>query len=856
MERQVIGHYEVLSKIAEGGFGVVYNAHDTRLKRDVAIKVLHPYHASDPARVARFVREARSAAKLQHPGIVQVHDVVEVDGQMALVMEFIRGVNLDVYLREHLDLTLADKLEIGAQVAETLAVAHEAGIIHRDVKPANVMIDVSGRVKLTDFSLARLLDSSLTQLTGDNNVLGTPAYMSPEQCQGENAVPQSDLYSLGVMIYEMATSTLPFEAENYLALLRLHTDTPPTPIRLIRPTLPVELEKLIIQCLEKDPELRPASGTVLAERLRAIARDHPERPVDVERADTVTLPVPPSKKITPPPRPIPRTEPEPETSAETVPADEEAIRGQDEGGLPVKRAWRSKVLVSAGLALAAVVVVAIALRGTVSDEPITTMMPQILTYTPLADYVRAEDLRYEYKEIAEPIQGDGYTAHVFDVTSQTWHADEVKPRVWRHWLTMVVPERVMKDKALLVLTKGLGTATQPPATVPKALVEIAEKTNSVVAAFEGFPREPVGFYDETDTAEDMDPDEFAVASFMQFLETGDATWPIVCPLVKSVVRAMDTVQDYTAKNLELDTPIEGFVLTGSDNGWATWLTGAVDKRVAAIAPIQFGFVDIVKQIEHQTGRREALSPFLKIFSESGAMSELETKRGEELLKIIDPYHYRDRLAMPKLLLLPAGVETMTTVDGVSLYCDQLLGDTHLFCVPNLEPSEMGPLLTPSKKDEDKAGLTEENGLMWMPPKPETQVDVAQELRDTLSVFYYKLLVGKPMPKFSWDISDDGSFEVISQDPPAEVRLWVAESDTRDFRYETIGATWQMTKLKADNGKFSGKLKEGKGKYRAFCLELVYPSALGVNSAVTTPVTVLEPLETRRQLAFFDTRRTN
>ncbi len=850
MERQLIGHYEVLDKIAEGGFGVVYNAHDTRLKRDVAIKVLHTYHASDPARVARFLREARSAAKLQHPGIVQVHDVVEMDGQMALVMEFIRGVNLDVYLQEHLGLTLADKLEIGAQVAETLSVAHEAGIIHRDVKPANVMIDVAGRVKLTDFSLARLLDSSLTQLTGDNNVLGTPAYMSPEQCQGENAVPQSDLYSLGVMIYEMAAGALPFEAENYLALLRHHTDTPPTPIRLIRPTLPVELEKLIIQCLEKDPELRPASGTALAERLREIAHEHPERPIDVQRADTVTLPAPPSKRITPPPRPIPRTEPEPETAAQTVPANEEAIRGQDERGLPKERTWRRKALVLAGMALVALVV-ALALRGTLSDEPITTMMPEILTSTPLADYVRAEDLRYEYEEVVEPIQGDGYTAHVFDVTSQTWHADEVKPRVWRHWLTMVVPERVMKDKALLVLTDGLGAADQPPATVPRALIEIAEKTNSVVAAFDGFPREPVGFYDEADMAEDMDPDEFAVASFMQFLETGDPTWPVVCPLVKSVVRAMDTVQDYAANTLELDTPIEAFVITGSGNGWATWLTGAVDERVAAIAPIQFGLVDLVKQIEHQAGKREALSPFLEIFSESGAMSELETERGEELLEIIDPYYYRDKLAMPKLLLLPAGVETMTTVDGVSLYYDELFGDTHLFCVPNLEPSDMGPLLTPSEKDEDKAGLGEDDGLMWMPPKPEAQVDVAQELRDTLSVFYHKLLVDKPMPKFSWTISDDGEFQLTCEDMPAEVRLWVAESDTRDFRYETIGATWQMEKHKIDDGKLAGNLREGKGKYRAFCLELVYPSSLGINASVTTPVTVLEPLETRRQLAFFD-----
>ncbi len=268
-----IGVYRIDERIAEGGFGVVYRGYDPRLKREVAIKVLHPQHSSEPSRVSRFLREAQSAARLNYPGIVQIYDIVEENQRLALVMEYVHGKNLDRYIRDNSNLSLIERIDIGTQIAESLHLAHQAGIVHRDIKPANILVDEHGIVKLTDFNLARLRDISLTPLTGEHNVLGTPAYMSPEQCLGKEATPQSDIYSLGVVLYFLFTGTLPFEAENYLALMKQHTETPPTPVRLINPDLPVSLEKLISQCLSKNPESRPATAHEIAERLREIKNE-------------------------------------------------------------------------------------------------------------------------------------------------------------------------------------------------------------------------------------------------------------------------------------------------------------------------------------------------------------------------------------------------------------------------------------------------------------------------------------------------------------------------------------------------------------------------------------------------------
>ena len=851
-ELKRVGHYEILEKIGQGGFGVVYIAHDPVLDRKVALKVLHPYHATEPIRVARFMREARSAAKLHHQGIVQVHDVVKSEGRMALIMEYVQGRTLDVYLKENPQLTLEQKLEIAAQIAEALDVAHEAGIIHRDVKPANVIIDESGCVKLTDFSLARLLDNSMTQITGDNNVLGTPAYMSPEQCQGQEAVPQSDLYALGVMIYEMTVGSLPFEAENYLALLRHHADTPPTPVRLLKPSLPRVLEDLIMRCLAKTVEKRPASGAELAQALRQMIKDGLGSEAHAA-TETVELE---SRVLTRPESPAQPTE---ELEAAPPAPDER----QPEGGEPQEPARpspetkrRSKPVVKAAVvgvaALVVIAVLALVLNSRTKDA---ISVSTFWSDTPLLDYVSAPDDNYAYRFHSE-IPGQGYTAHVLDMTSQTWHADKANPPVWRHWLTIIAPEKVTSDKAMLVFSEGFSTAKHPMSQVPPIFLAVALTTKSVVAIVEGFPRDPVGFHEDVDNPEGIDRHEFAVASFMRFLDTGDPTWPIVCPLVKSAVRAMDTVQSYTADEFKLETPIESFVLTGEANGWATWLTGVVDDRVAAIAPIQFDLLNIGEQIEHQVGFRGELSPFLSLFSETDVMPALDTQKGKQLLSIIDPYEYRNELTMPKLLLLPGSSASFTTIDGANLFLEDLKGETYLFCAPNVTLSRGNPFLA---QPGGPVSTLEEFGAAGY---------VSQDFRNTLQVFYHNLLAGKPMPRFTWDIEPDGSFKVVAEDPPAEARLWLARSESRDFSYrsddeswpsdtperadQTGEDAWQMEKLNyKTEGVYEGKVVQGGEKYTAFYIELIYPSKLGINFNLTTPTTVLVAQEKPSQVTKSD-----
>ena len=845
MKLDQVGHYHIRAKIAEGGFGIVYIAHDPMLDRDVALKVLHPHHMVEPSRVARFLREARSAAMLQHPGIIQVYEIIETDDCMALVMEYIDGGTLEQYLIDHPELTVSERLLLAAEIAETLEAAHDTGVIHRDVKPANVLMTKTGRVKLTDFSLARLLDSALTQLTGENNVLGTPAYMSPEQCEGKKASPQSDLYSLGIMVYEMVTGSLPFDAENYLAVLRHHMDTPPTPVRLLKPTLPLELEELIMKCLSKNPENRPSSGTELAKAFRAIAAGEK---IDKDTANTLELH---TVRRTPTPTEMQRVQPDGQPPAvsqqrpklRVLPREEEELvasstslfieedldapqRKRAGGGKSKgRRRWMGRVLVAAIVALiAAGASLFLMNRDSKENLAKTVGVPGLFSATPLLDYVKQPDDNYSFT-LNSVMPGHGFTTYIIDMSSQTWHADKVSPPVWRHWLTLIVPDAVSSDKALLVLSENLSGANQPMGQPPETLANIAYTSKSVVAILEGFPRDPVGFWDEDAFA---NPSEFAVATFARYLDTNDPTWPVVMPIVKTVVRGMDTVQAYTSEELKLAAPINEFVLTGSSTGWGIWLTAAVDKRVAAIAPVHFDILNIGAQIEHQVGFRGAMAPFMQPFSDAGIMPALDTQAGENLLKIIDPYEYRSSLLVPKLLLLPTG-DPLATIDAPKLFFDDLQGEKYLLMTPNFSLGQSNPLLRRTD--------------MFAPPNgyPGSVKEGGASMLDTLRVFYHKVLVEKPMPQFTWNVRTDGAFEITAGDIPTEVRLWLAESPDRDFRYEKIGDAWSMTELKPyDESVYSGKVTAGREKYTAFFIELVYPSKLGINFSLTTPVTILAP----------------
>jgi serine/threonine-protein kinase len=253
----------------------VFLAHDRILGRDLALKVLREDYVKDADFVSRFRREAQSAASLSHPNVVQVYDQGRAeDGRPYIAMEHVPGGNLKYLITRRGVLDPAEAALLASQVAEALGAAHERGIVHRDVKPQNVLIDEAGDAKVADFGIALAASSSSTT-SGTNRVFGTASYMSPEQAMGERVGPQSDLYSLGVVLYEMLTGAVPFEAEGALATAMKHiTDRPPSP-RERNPRVPEAMDALVMGLLAKDPEDRCGSAFELAEDLRKARAELP-----------------------------------------------------------------------------------------------------------------------------------------------------------------------------------------------------------------------------------------------------------------------------------------------------------------------------------------------------------------------------------------------------------------------------------------------------------------------------------------------------------------------------------------------------------------------------------------------------
>jgi beta-lactam-binding protein with PASTA domain/tRNA A-37 threonylcarbamoyl transferase component Bud32 len=250
--------YEVVRGIARGGMSEVYLAHDRHLDRPVALKVLTSALSRDPSFVERFRREAQAAANLSHPNIVAVYDWGQEEGTYFIVMEYIDGHSLRDVLRTQTTIEASRAAGIAAEVANGLSFAHRAGVVHRDVKPGNVLIEASGQVKVTDFGVARADASEALTQTG--SVMGTATYFSPEQAQGLVVDGRSDVYSLGVVLYEMVCGTAPFAGENPVSVAYQHVREPVPSLRAKRPDVPAGLEQIIMTALEKDPDRRYQSA--------------------------------------------------------------------------------------------------------------------------------------------------------------------------------------------------------------------------------------------------------------------------------------------------------------------------------------------------------------------------------------------------------------------------------------------------------------------------------------------------------------------------------------------------------------------------------------------------------------------
>lgn len=279
-----LAKYEVLEELGRGGFAVVYKALDTSpLKRTVALKVLAPHLAQDPAFVARFMREARVAANLRHPNIVVIFEVGEDQGQYYIAMEYLDGDTLDEIIARRGALPLEWVAGCAVQIGSALDYAHPQGVIHRDVKPRNIFVNDQGHVTLVDFGLVKAVEESRLTVTGQS--LGTPEYMSPEQAQLDASQPldyRSDVYSFAVVLFEMCTGRAPFTGDNPSAILYKHVYEPPPRPSTLNPSLFTGVEDALLQSLAKDPNQRHQTAGALAQALQQIAQGRRPPPIPPE----------------------------------------------------------------------------------------------------------------------------------------------------------------------------------------------------------------------------------------------------------------------------------------------------------------------------------------------------------------------------------------------------------------------------------------------------------------------------------------------------------------------------------------------------------------------------------------------
>jgi serine/threonine-protein kinase len=387
--------YRLDERLAAGGMGTVWRAEDTLLHRDVAVKVLNEGMSSDDRFVERFRREAKAAAGLLHPNVAGVFDYGEEQGRPFIVMELIEGETLADALARRGRFEPSDVASIGAGVAEGLAAAHAAGFVHRDVKPANVMLTDRGDVKVMDFGIAA--PESGTGLTGTGMVMGTARYLAPEQAAGQPATPASDVYALGIVLYELLTGTPPFDRESPLATAMAHVREDPPPVASVRADTPPWLAALVDSCLAKDPSERPAGAAELAAALRqerppatGPTSDEDEPAADLATevlapvvGTAVLEPADPTAVDTPEPAPPDAPMPEPEAEA-AVPAVAAATPARDPPASPeqpaapvgpvfstaVMRSVRPKrrprlpvVLAIVGVAVVLIVVLVLAFSG-------------------------------------------------------------------------------------------------------------------------------------------------------------------------------------------------------------------------------------------------------------------------------------------------------------------------------------------------------------------------------------------------------------------------------------------------------------------------------------------------------------
>jgi len=420
--------------------------------------------------------------------------------------------------------------------------------------------------------------------------------------------------------------------------------------------------------------------------------------------------------------------------------------------------------------------------------------------TALDEYVARPDPHYSWS-VAKEIRGKGVVCYVVDMKSQAWRTErDVDRPVWQHWLVVVKPDRVEFDTGFLMI--GGGSNDRPPPEGPDELiVKIALATKSVVAELKMVPNQPLVFHGDGRKRKE---DDLIAYTWDQFLKTGDPTWPARNPMVKSAVRAMDTVQSLMAGERGGKVAVNRFVVAGgSKRGWTTWLTGAVDRRVVAIVPIVIDVVNVDPSIRHHYAAYGFWAPALDAYEQHDILKRLDDPKLDDLYRLVDPFYYRHRLTMPKYLVNASG-DQFFLPDSSQFYFDELLGEKHLRYVPNANHSLDG-----------------------------------SDAAETIVAFYRMILTGTPRPECSWSFEDDGSIHVRTAETPAAVRLWRATNpNARDFRVESLGRKYTASALEDQGGGvYVGKVDAPEKAWTAFFVEVAYDAG-GLPLKLTSGVRVV------------------
>lgn len=420
--------------------------------------------------------------------------------------------------------------------------------------------------------------------------------------------------------------------------------------------------------------------------------------------------------------------------------------------------------------------------------------------TSLDDYIQKPDSSYTWKVVSTKSVGPMKSV-VVDMISQTWRtAEEVDRPQWQHWITLAFPEKVTSDIGMLFIGGGRNGGN-PPGEASERILRIAQATGSCVAELKMVPNQPLIFHND---GQPRFEDDLIGYTWDQYIKTGDPTWPARNAMIKSAVRAMDTITAVMASETGGAQKVDRFVVSGgSKRGWTTWLTGAMDQRVVAIAPIVIDVLNTKTSMEHHFAAYGFWAPSVGDYVTHQLMQRMDHPRVAELYRLVDPYYYRHRLTMPKFVLNAAG-DQFFLPDSSKFYWNELRGEKHLRYVPNGDHGLDGT-----------------------------------DAMESLIAFYSMVLHDRTPPQYLWTEGDDGALRVMTTTQPKEVRLWHANNpEARDFRLETLGAKYTSSVLQPnDSGTYIGNVDMPKQGWTAYFVELTYDVGGPFPLKVTTNVRV-------------------